>query len=185
MDKNKLFRIVVPVCIVLIVAGIWILKNYGNKEEEPATPSASDGEVLQSPEAEGDFALNADSLDMEKLSSYGLPIVIDFGAGWCGPCQEFEPILDAMHEEMLGKAIIKYVDTDEHGEIASEFPIQVIPTQVFINSDGTPYQPSESIDVEFSTYTYKDSGEIAFTVHQGGLTEDELRAILVDMGVEP
>lgn len=185
MDKNKLFRIVVPVCIVLIVAGIWILKNYGNKAEEPATPSVSDGEVLQSPEAEGDFALNADSLDMEKLSSYGLPIVIDFGAGWCGPCQEFEPILDAMHEEMLGKAIIKYVDTDEHGEIASEFPIQVIPTQVFINSDGTPYQPSESIDVEFSTYTYKDSGEIAFTVHQGGLTEDELRAILVDMGVEP
>ena len=184
VNRSKLLKIIVPFCIVLVVAGIWIFKNLGNKAEESAVPSQNGGELLQSPDAEADFALNADSLDLEKLSSYGLPIIIDFGAGWCGPCKEFAPILDAMHEEMLGKAIIKYVDTDEHSEIASDFPVQVIPTQVFINSDGTPYQPSDSVDVEFSTYTYKDSGKIAFTVHQGGLTEDELRAILTDMGVE-
>lgn len=32
-------------------------------------------------------------------------------------------------------------------------------------------------------YTYKETGEHAFTVHQGGLTEDQMRAILADMGV--
>ena len=184
MNKNKLLKIIVPACIVLVVLAIWGFKNNAEKVETPPVTSSNTGEVLESPEAEGDFALNAESLDMEKLSSYGLPILIDFGAGWCGPCKDFAPILDAMHEEMLGKAIIKYVDTDEYGELANEFPIQVIPTQVFINSDGTPYQPSESVDVEFSTYNFKDSGEVAFTVHQGGLTEDELRAILVDRGVE-
>ena len=183
VGKSKLFKIVLSVCIVLVVAGIWIYKNYGNIAGKQAVPSENGGEVIEPSTEEDDFALNADSLDLEKLSSYGLPIIIDFGAGWCGPCREFAPILEAMHEEMLGKAIIKYVDTDEHSEIASEFPIQVIPTQVFINSDGTPYVPSENIDVEFSSYTYKDSNELAFTVHLGGLTAEQLRAILIDMGV--
>jgi thioredoxin 1 len=33
-------------------------------------------------------------------------------------------------------------------------------------------------------YSYKDTGEHAFTVHQGGLTEQQMRAILDDMGVD-
>ena len=32
-------------------------------------------------------------------------------------------------------------------------------------------------------YTYKDTGEHAFTTHQGGMTEEQMRAILTDMGV--
>lgn len=185
MNRRKLLRIIVPAIIILFIVGIWAFKNYGETEKTAVVPTQAGGEGASTAASEDDFALNAQTLDLEKLSSYGMPIVIDFGADWCGPCKDFAPILDAMHEEMLGKAIIKYVDTDEYSEIASEFPIQVIPTQVFINSDGTPYMPSEDIDIEFSEYNYKDTGEVAFTVHQGGLTEDELRAILVDMGVEP
>jgi len=184
MNKSKVIKIVVPVIIVLVIAGIWVFKNNDGNTDKPAIPTETGGQISVSPGAEEDFALKAETLDLVKLKTYGLPIVIDFGAGWCGPCKKFAPILEVAHDELLSKAIIKYVDTDEYGEIASEFPIQVILTQVFINADGTPYVPSESITIEFNTYNFKDTGELAFTVHQGGLTADEFNAILVDMGVK-
>ena len=183
MNKRKALRIAAPVIIILFIVGIWAFKNIGDTEEEPVIPTQTADDPTATPAAEDDFALEAKTLDLEVLGSYGMPIVIDFGADWCGPCRAFEPILDAMHEEMLGKAIIKYVDTDEYSDITAKFPVSVIPTQVFINADGTPYQPSADIGIEFISYANKESGELEFTVHQGGLTEEELRTILTDMGV--
>lgn len=181
MDKRTVLRITVPILILLFIVGIWAFKNIGDSNEEPVTPSGSGSPALTAQE-EADFTLNAESMDMDKLTSYGLPIIIDFGADWCGPCREFAPIFNAMHEEMLGKAILKYVDADQYSDIASDFPVSVIPTQVFISPDGMPYVPSEDMGVEFKTYSDKESGKTAFTVHEGGLTEDQLRSILADMG---
>ncbi len=182
MDKRKVLKIAVPAVILLIILGIWSVKNYGNSNADNAVPAESGSSGLTDAE-KADFALDAESLDMDKLVSYKMPIVIDFGAGWCGPCKQFAPIYDAMHEEMLGKAIIKYVDVDKYSELASNYPVSVIPTQVFINSDGTPYVPSKDLGVEFKTYSDKQSGKTVFTVHEGGLTETQLRDILSDMGV--
>ncbi len=72
----------------------------------------------------------------------------------------------------------------KYPDAADNFPIQVIPTQVFINADGTPYTPSDDINVTFDMYGYQDTGEHAFTVHQGYLSEDDMRTILADMGAE-
>jgi thioredoxin 1 len=58
----------------------------------------------------------------------------------------------------------------------------VIPTQILINADGTPYVPGEDIDIEFIMYTTKDTQEHVFTAHQGGLSEEQMDAILADMG---
>ena len=181
MNKTKVLRIAVPAVILLIILGIWSVKNYGDSRKNNALPTES-GALVLTDEEKADFALDAESLDMDKLTSYGLPIVIDFGAGWCGPCREFAPIFEKMHDEMLGKAILKYVDVDKYSELAGNYPVSVIPTQVFINPDGTPYVPSKDLGVEFKTYSDKESGKTAFTVHEGGLTEAQLRDILSDMG---
>lgn len=93
------------------------------------------------------------------------------------------PVLKALNEQMQGKAIIKFVDVWKNGEAANGFPIQVIPTQVLINSDGTPYVPSKDIQINFTMYSTRDTNEHVFTVHQGGLNEDQMRLILNDMGV--
>jgi thioredoxin 1 len=184
MDKKKLVKIIIPVCIVLVIASIWVIKNYDNSPETQTTPSEKKGSAnLLTAENEGDFVLEATTIDLEYLTSYGLPIIIDFGADSCIPCKEMAPVLKEMNAEMRGKAIIKFVDVWENGDAARDFPVQVIPTQIFINSDGTPYVPSNDMGIEFTMYNFKETEEHAFTVHQGGLTEDQIRLILTDMGV--
>lgn len=170
MNKSKLLKIVILVGIVLVVAGIWIFKN-------------ADSETLVTPNNDEDFVLEATSINLDALKGYGIPIIIDFGSDSCIPCKEMAPVLQTMNAEMQGKAIVKFVDVWKYSEAANDFPIQVIPTQVFINADGTPYMPGEDIEIRFDMYSYKDTGEHAFTVHQGQLTEEQMRAILADMGV--
>ena len=173
MDKKKLVKIIVPICIVLVIAGIWIFKNI-KPDVEPMVSNE-------------DYVLEATNIDLDTLTAYELPIIIDFGADSCIPCKEMAPVLKTLNAEMQGAAIIKFVDVWKNGEAANDFPIQVIPTQVFINADGTPYVPSDSMadsNIEFTMYSYTDTDEYAFTVHQGGLTEEQMRRILVDMGVD-
>ncbi len=171
MTKNRLLKILVPVLLVLAVAAVWLFKNqpWVSKAEETSSVNP-------------DFALEAQSIDLERLTSYGLPIIIDFGADWCSPCKSFAPVYEDVHDEMLEKAILKYVDIDKSSAVASSYPVEVIPTQVFILSDGSPYQPSDKIDIEFQYYQDKSTGSLKYTIHQGALTADELRAVLTDMG---
>jgi thioredoxin 1 len=195
MDMKKLLaRILVPVLIVVAVVAIWIVKTEPFSTEKPTSASSRTTEstdnsttVTEETEPVEDFELEASSIDLDALKEYGLPIVIDFGADYCEPCRDMAPVLVTMNEQMQGKAIIKFVDIEKYSEIANDFPLSVIPTQFFFNADGAPYVPSdelvENLGIVFDTYNYKDTGELAFTVHQGGLTEDDMRAILVDMGV--
>lgn len=183
MYKSKLLKIIILAGIVLIVAGIWFLKNADTGSKSQLSPRNTSSKNLVTPNNDEDFVLEATSIDLDALKEYGIPIIIDFGADSCVPCKEMAPVLKTLNEGMQGKAIIKFVDVWKHGEVANDFPIQVIPTQVFINADGTPYVPSDDIELQFDMYSYRDTGEHAFTVHQGGLTEAQMRAVLTDMGV--
>mgnify|MGYP001021836445 CR=1 FL=1 len=185
MDKKKLLKVIIPICLILIVAGIWIFKNV-NKGSDPILdlPEDKGSENLVTPKNQEDFVLEATSIDLDALKEYKLPIIIDFGADSCIPCKKMAPVLKTLNAEMQGKAIIKFVDVWKNEEAAKDFPIQVIPTQVFINADGKPYVPSDDMKIKFDMYNYKDTGKPAFTVHQGGLTEVQMRAIIADMGVD-
>ena len=112
----------------------------------------------------------------------GIPIIIDLGADSCFHAKKWS-CAENVDAQSRVRAFIKFVDVWKYGEAANDFPIQVIPTQVFINADGTPYMPSDDIEIQFDMYSYRETGEHAFTVHQGGLTEEQMRAILADMGV--
>ncbi len=163
MSKNKILKIAVPLLMIAIIASIFLLSN-SNEEVDTS-----------------DFALHATSIDLDNLTSYEMPIIIDFGADECIPCKEMAPVLVKINEDMQGEAIIKFVDVWKNPEAATGFPVQVIPTQIFINSDGTPYTPSENLEVELLMYVDVDTEEHLFTAHQGGLTEEEMNLILDDM----
>ena len=185
MNQRRTIQILVPVLILAGVVAIWVVKNKPAANPLPAPQATSETvESTASPTANPDFALEASALDVESLTAYGLPIVIDFGSDSCIPCKEMAPVLQSVNAGMQGKAIVKFVDVWENPGASDGFPLQVIPTQVFIGADGKPYQPSEAIgsQMQLTQYVHKETGELAFTVHQGGLTEEQLRLILADMG---
>ncbi|MCI2055786.1 MAG: thioredoxin family protein [Oscillibacter sp.] len=187
MSKQSALKILVLALILVAIMGIWAVKNKPTENQPSASFTTSDSAAsLVQPDNDTDFILETSTIDLESLSAYGLPLIIDFGSDSCIPCKEMAPVLQTMNAEMQGKAIIKFVDVWKNQSAADGFPVQVIPTQILIGADGNPYVPSEDItsQIELTQYTYKDTGELAFTVHQGGLTEEQMRLILSDMGVE-
>lgn len=171
--KSLFLKIGIVVAIVAVIAGIFIFKVI-NKENTVA-PNTTDT-----------IPLAVQSVDLEKLKEYKQPIVIDFGADSCIPCKEMAPVLKNLNEEWQGKAVVQFVDVWKYGEAAENFPVQVIPTQVFYTADGKPFTPSETLskEIEFTMYSHKETNEHLFTVHQGGLTEEQMRKIFAEMGVE-
>jgi thioredoxin len=184
--NNKTKGIIVAIVAVLILT-VWIVKTQSEKEllsTNQTESSAPNSEVIEEQDA-SEFALNVTSeLDMEQLKSYGLPIIIDFGADTCIPCKEMAPVLKELNESLRGKAIVKFVDVWKYQEIGVNFPIQVIPTQFFFDKNGKPYSPSDDIGIKFTMYNRNDNNEHVYTVHEGGLSKEEMLTILEELGME-
>ena len=80
----------------------------------------------------------AEAFEKEVIErSTQLPVVVDFWATWCGPCQELGPVLEKLAREANGKFLLLKVDVDKQPEIAGWFGVQQIPA-VFAIVNGQP-----------------------------------------------
>ncbi len=66
----------------------------------------------------------------EEVLNEEKPVLIDFYADWCGPCQMMSPIIDEIAEEKEGSLKVGKVNVDENQELAMEYGVMSIPTMV-------------------------------------------------------
>lgn len=71
--------------------------------------------------------LKTDEFDTKVLKS-DKPVLVDFFASWCGPCQMMSPIIDELTAEMKEKADIYKVDVEAEGSLANRYQIMSMPT---------------------------------------------------------
>jgi len=71
----------------------------------------------------------------QEIEESKKPIVIDFYATWCGPCQHMEPIFESLAKEYEDKYLFAKLKVDDMKEVASYYGITSVPTFVFIK-DG-------------------------------------------------
>ncbi|MDO8682642.1 MAG: thioredoxin domain-containing protein [Armatimonadota bacterium] len=65
-----------------------------------------------------------------------LPMLVDFGADRCMPCQMMAPVLEELAKEYQGKLDVVVIDVDKDQKAGSIYKIDLIPTQIFYDTDG-------------------------------------------------
>lgn len=70
----------------------------------------------------------------EEILNSNKPVLLDFWAGWCGPCQMIGPIVDEIASERQDVKVGK-VNVEEQPELAAKFQVMSIPTLLVIQ-DG-------------------------------------------------
>lgn len=80
--------------------------------------------------------VKSNEFQMEVLESK-VPVLVDFSATWCGPCQMMGPVLEQMSAEYAGKAKILKVDIDESMDLAQKYQIMSVPNMIFFKN-GSP-----------------------------------------------
>ena len=76
------------------------------------------------------LTLSEENFQKEVLES-DKPVLVDFWAGWCGPCRAIAPTVDELATEFDGVAKVAKVEVDENASIATEYEIQSIPSLLF------------------------------------------------------
>lgn len=57
-----------------------------------------------------------------------IPVLVDFTAHWCGPCQQLVPVIEALADEYEGRLTVAQIDMDDNQDIASQFEVQNLPS---------------------------------------------------------
>jgi len=75
-------------------------------------------------------AFTDENFDAEVAQS-DVPVLVDFGAEWCGPCRALAPIVEDLAQEYEGRMKVGTLDIDKAQGVAKKFGIMSVPTIIF------------------------------------------------------
>ena len=80
----------------------------------------------------------------EMLSGSDVPVLVDFYADWCGPCQMMVPILETVNAQLQNRLRVVKIDTEKYTVLANQYQITALPTLVLFKQ-GQPVERIEGV----------------------------------------
>lgn len=78
--------------------------------------------------------LTKNNFDAEVLNEKECPVLVDFWATWCGPCQMLSPVIDELGDELDGEVKVCKMDCDENSDFIMEMGVMTIPCLVLFSA---------------------------------------------------
>ena len=121
------------------------------------------------------------------------PVLVDFWADWCQPCQQLTPVLEKLAQEYDGKFEIAKVNADEQRELAGHFGIKSLPTmklfyQGQVVDERTGLVPEGDIRAMIDRHIQSESQQLieaAMMAYQQGQTEQALTVLNEALARDP
>jgi thioredoxin 1 len=100
--------------------------------------------------------LTDETFETEVLQSE-LPVLVDFGAEWCHPCKQLDPIIEELAEDWGGQVKVGKLDIDVNVETTMRFGVMGVPTLIlFVGGEPAErlsgFTPKKRIIAKFSPH---------------------------------
>lgn len=125
-------------------------------------------------------AVTEKNFEQEVMASE-LPVLLEFGAEWCGPCKVVAPELEALARELEGKAKVVSVDIDKAPALAREMGVQSVPTFVVFHQG----RPADGRVGALKKAQLREMIEPFLPRAAGALKPEEVAALLARREVSP
>lgn len=140
------FAVLVPVlCVALGGCGTTDLEKGENKTSENGASNSSESHVKHVTDA---------TFEQEVLKSDS-PVLVDFWAPWCGPCQAMGPVVEELSNDLSGKVKVMKLNTDENPKTAQASNITGIPTLKLYKSGKVVEEVVGAVEKSFLTEKIK------------------------------
>lgn len=123
----------------------------GTRLQRPAMPRAAPCRRRHAARRTAAAAIDVRAAHKQVYSSFQdmieqspQPVLVEFHATWCGPCQMMSGILDEVAPSMRHKVKFVKVDTEKYPVVASKYRIGALPTLVLFK-DGQPVDRVEGV----------------------------------------